>query len=115
MFFRNWGNMAKRVKGRAKPMPKPSMVTSETQRSVLEVVSPTRAAPRMGPVQLKLTSTVVRAMKKGARRPPLSACSSLLLTHFSGILISKRPKKLRAKMKKMTKKMRLGIQWVPKT
>ena len=113
MFLSTEGNMAKSVKGAAKPMPKPSMVMRETQRSVVLVERLTRAAPRMGPVQLKETSTVVRAMKKGARRPPLSACSSDLLIHFSGILISNSPKKLREKMRKMTKKMRLGTQCVP--
>ena len=113
MFLRTEGNMASRVKGAAKPMPKPSIVMRDTQRSVVLVERLTSAAPRMGPVQLKETSTVVRAMKNGARRPPLSACSSDLLIHFSGILISKRPKKLREKMRKMMKKMRLGIQWVP--
>ena len=113
MFLSACGNIANKVKGAAKPIPKPNMVTSDTQRSVLEVVNPTKAAPRMGPVQLKLTNTVVSAMKKGASNPPLSACSSLALTHFSGILISNNPKKLSAKTKKIIKNSRLGIQWVP--
>ena len=113
MFFSTEGNMASRVKGAAKPMPKPSMVMRLTQRSVVLVERLTNAAPRIGPVQLNDTNTVVRAIKNGASRPPLSACSSDLLIHFSGILISNRPKKLREKMRKMMKKSRLGTQWVP--
>src|SRR5574344_874430 len=74
-------------------MPKPNMVMSDTILFVVLVARAAKAPPMMGPVQEKETNTVVRAMKKGANKPPLSACSSDLLIHFSGILISNSPKK----------------------
>ena len=51
-------------------------------------------------------------MKKIPIKPPLSAPASLLLTSFEGIVISNAPKNDAAKIMKIRKKMRLGIQCV---
>ena len=113
MFFSTDGKKASSVNGKAKPMPKPNIDTKPIQRLVVEVANSTNAALIMGPVHENDTSTVVKAMKNGAIRPPLSAWASEALTHFSGILISNSPKKESEKMKKITKKIRFGMPWVP--
>ena len=110
---RNFGNMARSVNGVAKPMPKPNM----ERRGIIRfapplVLNPTSAPPKIGPVQENETSTVVKAMKKGAINPPWSALASDLLIIQLGSVISNSPKNERAKIRNITKKIRLGIQCV---
>ncbi len=64
------GTRAKKVKGRAKPKPKPSIPIRGS--NTLPLAAFTNKAPIIGPVQLKLTITVVRAIKNAASIPPLS-------------------------------------------
>ena len=68
--------------------------------------------PTMGPVQLKLTSTSVRARKNTPRRPPRLLPESALVVQEAGRVISKAPKKEAANTMKITKKRMFGSQWV---
>ena len=74
--------------------------------------TPIRAAPRIGPVHEKETKTVVRAIKKAPRYPPLSAFLSDLFIQEEGRVISNIPKNEKAKSIKITKKSIFGTQCV---
>ena len=104
------GKKARRVKGRAKATENASIVTIGAQNSPW--VDLIRTVPTMGPVQLKLTSTRVRARKNMPPRPFLSEFLSAALVHFEGRVISKAPKKEAAKAINTRKKMMLGSQCV---
>ena len=71
-----------------------------------------RTVPTIGPVQLKLTRTRVRARKKIPPRPFPSLFRSAPLVHLDGRVISKAPKKLAANTMNTKKKMMLGSQCV---
>ena len=66
----------------------------------------------MGPVQLKLTSTSVRARKNTPKRPFLLLPLSALVVQDDGNVISNAPKNEAANIIKITKKMMLGSQCV---
>ena len=109
-FFSAEGKRASRANGRAKAMEKASMVTMGVQNSPWVLLMST--VPTMGPVQLKLTSTSVRARKNTPRRPPLLLFASALVVQLDGRVISKAPKKEAANTMKMTKNRMFGSQWV---
>ena len=109
-FLSSAGKSARTVNGRANATLKASMVTIGVQNSPWVLLIST--VPTIGPVQLKLTSTSVRARKKMPPSPPRSLFLSALLVHLLGSVISKAPKKLAAKAMKTRKKRRLGSQWV---
>ena len=100
------GKAANKIKGRERAKLKPNMPTAGPRSSPLTAVA-TKSWPMRGPVQLKLTKARVNAMKKIPRIPLRWDWSSALLTQDEGSVISKRPKKLRAKTTKSTKKARL--------
>ncbi|CAI8353756.1 MAG: Uncharacterised protein [Flavobacteriia bacterium] len=62
----------------------------------------------IGPVQEKLTSERVNAMKKMPAKPPLLEASSALFTQLLGSVISKAPKKESAKTKNSRKNKMLN-------
>ena len=100
------GKRAKRENGRAKAIAKPSM-PSVGARSDLPAAS-TRRVPMIGPVQLKLTITNVKAMNRIDRNPPVEeALLSSLVDQEAGRVSSKAPKKEAAKSSSKAKKMRL--------
>ncbi len=109
-FCRMAGKKASRAKGRAKAMLKASMVTMGVQNSPWVLLMST--VPTMGPVQLKLTSTSVRARKNTPSRPPLLLLASALVVQLAGRVISNAPKKDAANTMKITKKRILGSQCV---
>ena len=107
-FFIQFGAIAKIVKGNAKPRPKPNIPIVGS--STLPLAALTNKAPTIGPVQLKLTKTVVTAKKKEAKIPPLSTCLSLLFANEVGSMISNKPNNDAAKATKRTKNIKFGIQ-----
>ncbi len=107
-FFIICGKRANRVKGKARAMAKPSMpIVGATMLPL--VLTSTSRKPMMGPVQLKLTSASVNAMRKMLSKPvELCALPSTALLHELGSVISKPPRKLapnttRRRKKKMLK------------
>ncbi len=104
------GKRAKMVKGSAKARLKASMVIMGVQNSPWVLFIST--VPTIGPVQLKLTSTRVRARKNTPASPFLSLLRSALLVHLEGMVISNAPKKLAAKTMNTRKKIILGSQCV---
>ena len=109
-FLSSEGNRAKIVKGSAKATLNASIVTIGAQNSPWVLFIST--VPTMGPVQLKLTSTRVRARKNTPPRPLRSLFLSASLVHFDGRVISNAPKKLAAKAMNTRKKIILGSQCV---
>ena len=109
-FFSSEGKSASTVNGSAKATLKASIVTIGVQNSPCVLLI--RTVPTMGPVQLKLTSTSVRARKKMPPRPLRSLFLSASFVHFDGSVISNAPKKLAAKAMKTRKKRIFGSQWV---
>ena len=104
------GKKARRAKGRANAMLNASMVTIGVQNSPWVLLM--RTVPTIGPVQLKLTRTSVRARKNTPRRPFLLLFASAPVVHFSGSTISNAPKKDAANIMNITKNMILGSQCV---
>ncbi|MEJ7683557.1 MAG: hypothetical protein WKG06_38010 [Segetibacter sp.] len=90
----------------ASPNPKPSIPNTGAILTPCLDVCPSNV-PTIGPVQLKLTITSVRAIKKIPVNPPSPAFSSDLFAQLLGSEISKAPKNEIAKMIKMAKKSRL--------
>ena len=90
-------NMAKRVKGRASAMAKPSIpIVGPTMLPVVETA--TNRKPMIGPVQEKETRVSVKAIKKMLSRPlVVSVLLSTLFVHFEGRVSSNAPKNEAAK------------------
>ena len=110
----HWGKRAKRVKGNAKAMAKPSMPM--TGPTMLEVTTCTSRKPMMGPVQEKLTSTNVNAIKKMLKMPVvLLALLSTAVFHFDGKVISKPPTKEIPKMSSIRKNRILNTALVARS
>ena len=111
IFLSNDGNQARSVNGSAKAVAKAAIVRIGIQMlpPLVELII---TVPTIGPVQENDTSTRVRAIKKIPSKPPFSAPASLLLTRLEGIVISNAPKNDAAKIIKIAKKMRFGIQCV---
>ena len=106
------GKRAKRVKGRARAMAKPSMPMAGPSQ-LPEVVVSTSSSPMMGPVHEKLTSVRVKAMRKMESRPLVSdALLSTLLVHDEGSVSSNHPKNERANTTSSAQKMRLNTALV---
>ena len=101
------GKAANKIKGSDRAKLNPNMPTAGPRSSPLTAVA-TKSWPISGPVQLKLTRARVNAIKKIPRIPLRWDWSSALLTQDEGSVISNRPKKLRAKTTKSTKKARLN-------
>ena len=104
------GKKAKKPKGNATAMEKPNMPI--IGRRTEPRAASTSTVPTIGAVQEKDTNTKVNAMKKAPIYPPLSAWASDLFTNQEGNTISNAPKKDAAKIMKMIKKKRFGIQFV---
>ncbi len=112
--FSHEGNMAKRVKGKAKAKAKPNIPTAGPMR-LPEVAKSTNKNPIIGPVQEKLTKESVKAIKKMEINPVvLEALLSTALPHFSGRRISNHPKKLTAKITNNKQKRMLNTALVAK-
>jgi hypothetical protein len=107
-FLSNDGNHANTVNGRAKAIANAAIVMIGIHTPPLVELMITE--PTIGPVQENDTSTRVNAIKKIPTKPPLSAPSSLLLTSDEGNVISNAPRNDAAKIIKITKKIRFGIQ-----
>ena len=106
------GNMANSVKGTAKAREKanmPAMGFSTSPPAELTSILPT-----IGPVQENETNTSVNAIKNIPIRPPLSDFLSMLLTNELGKVMSKSPKKDKAKTTNTVKKIKLGSHSVDK-
>ena len=85
VFFSSEGKRAKSVKGKAKAMAKPSIPTVGARWPPPEVDTSTNKNPMMGPVQEKLTSASVKAMRKMLNRPVVfEALVSIALPHEVG-------------------------------
>ena len=96
--FNSDGKRAKKAKGMASPMEKPS-IPRVGPRMFPWVDTATNRKPMMGPVQEKDTSTRVNAMRKMESNPVvLSLFWSILFDHEEGSVSSKAPKKEAAKM-----------------
>ena len=109
------GNMAKRVKGRAKAMAKPSIPMVGANQPPLPVATSTKRKPMMGPVQEKLTSVRVNAMRKMPSKPPVfSALESTALLHEDGSVSSNAPKNEAANTTNRRKKKILNTAFVAK-
>ena len=90
--FNQDGNIANRVKGKAKAMAKPNMPMAGPMM-LPEVETSTNKKPMMGPVHEKDTNVNVKAIRKMLRRPVVfSALLSTALLHEAGNVISKAPK-----------------------
>ena len=100
------------MKGSAKPSAKPIIEIKNTKLFVELEAIPIRAAPKIGPVHEKETKTVVRAIKKAPKYPPLSAFLSDLFIQDEGSVISNIPKNEKANIIKMIKNIMFGTQWV---
>ena len=110
----HWGKRAKRVKGSAKAIAKPNMPM--TGPTILEVTTCTNRKPMMGPVQEKLTSTNVNAIKKMLKIPVvLLAFLSTAVFHFDGRVISKPPIKEIPKMSSIRKNKMLNTAFVARS
>ena len=81
-----------------------------------DVVVSTSSRPMMGPVQEKLTSVRVKAMRKMESSPLVSdALLSTLLVHDEGSVSSNHPKNERANTTRSAQKMRLNTAFVAKS
>ena len=109
-FLSSEGKNANTVKGSANATLNASIVTIGAQNSPCVLFTSTE--PTIGPVQLKLTSTSVRARKKIPPSPLRSLFLSALLVHFEGSVISNAPKKLAANTMNIRKNMIFGSQCV---
>ncbi len=110
--FNQLGKMAKTVNGRANATAKPSIPTAGERMSP-EVDTSTSRKPMMGPVQEKLTSVRVNAMRKMPSSPPVfSALLSTALLHDDGSCSSNAPKKEAAKTTSIRKKKILNMALV---
>ena len=106
------GNSANRVNGSANAMANPSMPMAGPQK-LPEVAKSTSRKPMMGPVQEKLTSANVNAIKKMERSPLVElAFESTLLVHLLGRVSSNHPKKLSANTTSSAQKKRLNTALV---
>ena len=114
--FKPLGNIANKVKGKAKATPNPNipingpLTPPSTAASIIK-------EPITGPVHENETKASVNAMKKTPKSPPLSAFESILLIHEAGKLISNAPKKLTAnianiKKKAILKEILLAIKYI---
>ena len=112
-FLSQFGAIAKIVNGKAKPSPKPSIPIVGS--STFPLAAFTNKAPTIGPVQLKLTITVVSARKNDAKIPPLSTCLSLLFASEVGRIISNKPNSEAANATNSRKNIKFGIQCVLST
>ena len=110
--FSHVGNIAKSVKGAARARAKPNMPTVGATTEPLVTIS-TSNSPMIGPVQEKLTTTNVSAMKKMLSRPVVElAFSSIFVLHDDGSVISKPPRKEAAKTTSRAKRKRLKMALV---
>ena len=107
-FFIIPGASANKVNGNEKPSPKPNIPIRGSRTFPLAAL--TNKAPIIGPVQLKLTITVVNAIKNAAINPPLSTCLSALFARLVGKTNSNKPKSEAAKTRNKTKKIAFGSQ-----
>ena len=116
VFFKRVGKRAKRVKGSANAMAKPSIPMVGASTPPPEVLTPTRRNPMMGPVQEKLTKAKVNAMRKILSKPVvLEALESMALFHLEGRVISNPPKNEAPKATSMAKKRRLKMALVERS
>src|ERR1700743_739276 len=102
------GKRAKRAKGRPSANPKPAIATVNCIAPPFCPRAPTSRVPRMGPVQEKETMARVRAIKNMPPRLPILDLESTELEMLLGNVISKSPKKDRAKTRKITAKATLS-------
>ncbi|MBA7583016.1 hypothetical protein ES708_24954 [subsurface metagenome] len=107
-FFINPGNIASNVNGSAKDIENPSIPI--TGLTISPCIALPRTTPTIGPVQEKLITTVARAIKKGTKTPPLSACWSILFERLPGSVISNIPKNEKARARNIRKNITLGSQ-----
>ena len=106
------GNIAKRVKGRAKAMAKPSIPILGANRLPV-VPNSTNRKPMIGPVHEKLTRLRVNAIRKILRRPVVvSDFLSTAMVKRLGRVISNPPKKLAPNTSNIRKKKILNIALV---
>src|ERR1035437_8936883 len=101
ILFNQLGTMANKPKGSAKPNPKPK---KPNKGPVGELVTKGSKLPIKIPVQENETIDKVVAIKKMPRKPPLSLCVSILVSHELGSTIAKAPKKLIPKTSNIKKK-----------
>ena len=90
--FNHEGNIANRVKGKAKAMAKPNMPMAGPMM-LPDVETSTNRKPIIGPVHEKETKVKVKAIRKMLSKPVV--CSALLSTallHDEGKVISNAPK-----------------------
>jgi hypothetical protein len=106
------GKSAKIVNGRANARPKANIPI--VGRNISPLAASTRRPPTIGPVHENETITVVSAIKKEVKIPPLSTLESALVTHLFGRTISNAPKNDMAKNMKRRKNIKFGIQCVLK-
>ena len=112
--FNQVGKSANSVNGNANAMAKPSMPMAGPQK-LPEVAKSTSRKPMMGPVQEKLTSANVNAIRKIESRPLVElAFESTLLVHLLGKVSSNHPKKLSANTTSNAQKKRLNTALVLK-
>ena len=105
-----FGKIANNPKGSANATPNPASPVVNGQAPPLK--EPTSNEPRIGPVHEKDTIAKVKDMKK---MPPIfviPAFPSALVAMLLGSLISKKPKKEKAKNKKIIKKAILSQAFV---
>ena len=110
--FNHPGNIANNINGKANALENPSIPT-------IGAIPPFEAAstnkvPIIGPVQENETIAKAKAINSIPTIPPLSACLSTLLAHELGNIISKAPKKDKAKTTNRTKKITLNQTFVDK-
>jgi len=87
--FNKFGNKAKRVNGRAKAIPNPSIPTVNCIAPPCEEIEPTSNEPNIGPVHEKETKTNVKAIKNIPIKPPiLLDFESIEFIQLEGIVIS---------------------------
>ena len=110
--FSHVGKRAKRVKGSARAMAKPSMPAAGPSQ-LPDVPASTNNSPTMGAVQEKDTSAKVNAMRKMDNSPLVDvALLSTLLAHDEGRRSSNHPKNDRAKTTSSRKKKMLNTAFV---
>ena len=110
--FNHVGNKAKSVNGSAKARANPN-IPSAGPIILPCVLTSTSRKPIIGPVQEKLTSVSVKAIRKMESRPlVLPAFESTALLHLDGRRISNHPKKLSANTTSNRKKKMLNTALV---
>ena len=112
--FNHEGKRANSVKGKAKARAKPNMPMAGPTMLPVEATS-TKRKPMMGPVQEKLTSDKVKAMRKMLSKPVVFvALESTALLQLLGSVISNPPRNEAANTKRRRKKKMLKMAFVLK-